>query len=213
MLNKHAILKKIADSIEMSFDVPESEKKAAIKSKQLFKKVIASLDVFKDHLNLIYDPFKNAQEISEKSLNDFRGAFFRYKKQVQKNLDNIKKNSFEALYSFNIFKIDSRAEELINGFRDSVEDIQLQSNKFFDILDDKSNPDFKSNLIKSIDNIKKICFELENQIQEGIYGYIDKDILNINWFNAAKTEFGGEEAVPYITVLLKERQEELEGGV
>lgn len=208
------MIKKIATTIEMSFDIPESEKKEAQAASEEFKKVISALDAAKKHLNMMYEPFKDAEEIPPDALYEFRGAVYRYKEQIKENFNKVKATAFLAIMKFNYFATDTHITELINSFRDSVGDVEKQVNVLLDILDDLKSKDFKNNMIKGIESIRKAAFEVEKLIKERILDYIDSNILAKDWMSNTSDELHTEIRirVPYITQLFEERQKALENG-
>jgi len=107
------MIKKIATTIEMSFDIPESEKKEAQAASDDFKKVISTLDAAKKHLNMIYEPFQDSEEIPPEAIYEFRGAIFRYKEQIKENFNKVKAVAFLAVMRFNYFATDTHITELI----------------------------------------------------------------------------------------------------
>lgn len=208
------MIRKIASTIEMSFDIPESEKKEAQIASDTFKKVISSLDAAKKHLNMIYEPFKEASEIPPDAIYEFRGAIFRYKEQIKENFNKVKATAFLAIMKLNYFATDTHITELINTFRDSIGDVEKQVSVLLDIMDDLKSKDFKDNIIKGIESVRKACFEVEKMIKERILDYIDSNILAKDWMTNTGDELHTEIKirVPYITQLFEERQKALETG-
>jgi hypothetical protein len=208
------MIKKIASTIEMSFDIPESEKEEAQTASDQFKKVMSSLDAAKKHLNLMYEPFKDAADIPPDAVYEFRGAIFRYKEQIKENFNKVKATSFLAIMKLNYFATDTHITELINTFRDSIGDVEKQVNVLLNVLDDLKSKDFKDNLVKGIESIRKACFEVEKLIKERILDYIDSNILAKDWMTNTGDELQTEIKVriPYITQLFEERQKALESG-
>lgn len=201
------MIKKIASTIEMSFDIPESEKQEAQAASEEFKKVISVLDLAKQHLNLMYEPFKNAEAISPEDLNEFRGAIHKYKEQIKENFNKVKAVSFLSIMRLNYFGTDTHITELINSFRDSIGDVEKQINILLRILDDLRSNEFKDNFISGIEAVRKACFEVEKLIKERIIDYIDSNILAKDWMANTGTI---KDRVPYITQLFEERQKALE---
>lgn len=208
------MIKKIASTIEMSFDIPESEKQEAQAASDEFKKVISSLDAAKKHLNMMYEPFKEAEELPSEAIYEFRGAIFRYKTQIKDNFNKVKAIAFLAIMKLNYFATDTHITELINTFRDSIGDVEKQVSVLLDILDDLKSKDFKNNMLQGIEAIRKAGFEVEKLIKERILDYIDNNILAKDWMSNTQNELHTEikMRVPYITQLFRERQEVLENG-
>jgi len=164
---------------------------------------------------MIYDPFKSAQDISPEQVYEYRGAIFKYKEQIKKNFNTVKQVGFLAVNLLNNFATDTHVIELINAFKDIINEMEKKVNILLDILDDLKAADFKDKLIQSIDNIKKTCFEIEKMVKDRIEDYINSNILSKDWMSdISKDEhFKKEikEKVPYVTQLLEERQKALEG--
>lgn len=207
------MIEKIANTIEMSFDIPESEKKEAQLAVDLFKKVVSILEHAKKHLNLMYDPFKDSENVFSEALYEFRGAIFRYKEQIKENFNKVKYAAFAAVMKLNYFSTDTHIMELINTFRDSINDIEKQVNVLLRTLDDLKSKEFRNNLISSIDSLRKACFEVEKLIKERIIDHINDNILAKDWISDTSEELKTEikNRVPYITQLFEERQRVLEG--
>lgn len=204
---------KIANVIERAYDVPEEEKEKAKQTIFLFKKVIANLDSAKDHLSKMYEPFSAAQSVSPEALHKHRGAIFRFKEKSTENFQEVKKTAFQSLANLNFFSSDTTVSELVNSFRDSISKMEEQLTIFFDILDDVKSKDFKYNVVKSIDSLRKACFEVENLINDRIVKFINDNIIGENWTNGISSELNQkiEGREPYITKLVKERNEALKG--
>lgn len=208
------MIKKIASTIEMSFDIPESEKQEAQIASDAFKKVISTLNNAKKHLNIMYEPFKDATEIPSDAIYQFRGAIFRYKEQIKENFNKVKFTAFLAIMKLNYFATDTHITELINSFRDSIGDVEKQVGVLLDILSDLKSKDFKNNMIKGIESVRTACFEVEKLIKERIIDYINSNILAKDWMSNTGNELQTKikVRVPYITQLFEERQKVLDHG-
>lgn len=207
------MINKIASTIEMNFDIPESEKQEAKLASDTFKRVISALDTAKQHLKLMYDPFKDAGETTPEAVYEFRGAISRYKDQILKNFNKVKALSFLSIMHINNFASDTHVTELINGFKDSIEDVSDQVTVLCDAIDDIKNKDFKNNIVKAIDSVRKSCFETENMINERIIDYLNNNILKEDWVKNTGDELHQkiEEKKPYISILFEERQKAVGG--
>lgn len=206
------MINKIARTIEMSFDIPDSEKQVGEESEELFKKVLAILDQAKKHLDEMYEPFKEAASLSSDKLYDIRGIVFRYKEQIKKNFENVKRAAKAAVIKFNHFQSDTHALELINTFQGSFGEMEDQVNVLLDVLSDVKADDFKEKYVAAVETILEQRTELENLINDRIIDYIDSNILAKNWMTdvAEETESHTAERVPYITQLFHERQQALD---
>lgn len=206
------MINKIASTIEMSFDIPESEQKEAQLAIDAFEEVVTSLDYAKDHLNIIYEPFKKSQDLSPDAVWEFRGAIRRYKDQIKENYNKVMIYAFKALLKFNTFSSDSHVMELINAFKDSVNDVEDQTQILLDVLDDLKNPDFRNNVISAVESVREKSYEVEKIIEERIKDFVDSNILTRDWTSSISNDLKikVKEKVPYITQLFNERQQALE---
>ena len=122
--DKTEYLKKIANSIEMSFEIPEAEKDIAEEAKIRFEAVIKTLRDNIEHLDIIYEPFKRHESVSTKSLVDKRGLLNRYKQKVKSNFNETKTVALLAIRKLDYFASgDISIQEIINSFIDSIEDV------------------------------------------------------------------------------------------
>lgn len=208
------MIKKLAYAIEMAFNIPDSEKEIANIASERFSAVIDAIDQAKDHLDLMYDPFKEHENISTESLTKRRGVLNRYKQQVKKNFNRIMGLALYALEKFNYFATDTEISELISAFKDSVEDVEKQVNIFLDILNDYESPDFRQNVLKEIEGCQKQCIQLADIIQDRIIDHIDANILTKNWVTNTGDDMNIkiQNRVPVVTELYNERQKALEGA-
>lgn len=207
------MLEKIASSIEMAFDVPEAEKEIAIRASERFKKVLGALDNAEEHLDIMYDPFKKFDNISTEAVIERRGVINRYKQKVKENYNKVIRRAFLAVKELNYFTPDSKIQELINSFIDSIQEVEEQVNIFLKVLKDYRAPDFREQVISAIDNIKKQSEQAENLIKDRIIEHIDANILATNWVESAGDELSSKikDKIPLIVRLFTERQNVIEG--
>jgi hypothetical protein len=183
-----------------------------LSAKCFFSKVVNSLETAKKHLDIIYDPFKNATEIPKEAVVEFRGAINRFKDQIKENFNKVKGYGIKAVAKLNYFSSDTHIAELVNAFKDSIGDLEDQVTILMDILDNYKDPAFKDNVLVGVEAVRKECFEVENLIEERIIDHIDANILAKDWItdtsDALKIKM--EDKIPYVTQLFQERQKALE---
>lgn len=172
---------KLAATLDMSFRIPENEKKIAKEAIENFFTTINSVSIAKDHLDILYGPFKKAQAISPDVLIEYRGKLNRFKSQVKKNFNQIKNHAFEALKNLNYFSTDTHCGELISAFKEAISDVMSSATKLIEVLDDYKTNDFKDKIIVAIDNIKKECAQLESLIRDRIVDHIKENIIGESW--------------------------------
>jgi len=206
------MIKKIAQTIEISFEIPESEKQQAREMVEVFKKVIVAMTQAKKHLNDMYEPFKGTQAVSPEELENIRGQVHRYKLQVKQNFEQVKLLAGYAMAKLNDFSSDTHITELENTFSDSFSDLEKQVNVLLEVMGEIEASDFRDKFIFCVDAIRTEAFELEKLINDRIIDYIDTNILAKTWMDDVQEALEGKikSRIPYITQLFYERKKALE---
>ena len=209
------MFQKLANTIEMSFEVPQSEKDIALAASERFDTVINALNLAKEHLDLMYTPFKKHDTISSEAVIKRRGVIARFKRQVKENYNKVKGCALKAIQLLNYFSTDTHTLELINSFKDGIQDVEKQVTIFMNILDDYKSPDFRNNIISTIEGVKKQSSQVEELIKERIIDHIDANILTRNWVSNIGDELHLkiQDKIPLVTELFNERQQALEHAV
>lgn len=206
---------KLANTIELSFEVPQSEKDIAASAIERLDFVSNAIALAKDHLDIMYIPFKKYDNISEKAITERRGVISRFKNQVKENYNKVKAHAWKVIQILNYFKTDTHIMELSNSFKDTIQDLEKQVIIFMDVLDDYKSPDFKNNVVAAIDAIKKQSAQTETLIKDRIIDHIDTNILVNNWVNNTGDVLNLkiQDRVPLVTELFNERQKALENAI
>jgi len=207
------MFKKIAETIEMSFDIPEAEKDIAKVSKQHFEATISSLKFAVDHLDHIYNPFKEHSNISVESVVENRGILQgRYSTKIKDNFEKVKKYALVAIRKLNKFTDgDSDIVEIVNTFEEAIGGIEDDVSKFLDILKNEyESEDFRKLVIDIVDNIKSKSDRLEDLVYNRIIDHINVNILTKSWMHDIDVDDNDDDDnIPYIVQLVKEREEKL----
>ena len=182
----------------MSFKISDTEKKVAFDAMKNFSSTLNSLSIAKDHLDILYGPFKKAQTISSEVLIEYRGKLNRFRSKVEDNFSTTKDYAFEALNKLNYFSTDTHCGELISSFKEAMNDLMKSSQKLIEILDDYKTEDFKDKIIVAIDNIKKESAQLENLIKDRIINHIKKNIIGETWINDSNKVKNLTEKIPTV---------------
>ena len=207
------MINKIASTIEMSFDIPETEKKEAEEATKLFKEMSTSIDYAIKYLNIIYIPFKKVDSIPVEAIVEYRGAIYRFKEHVKKIFNKIKLLALKSILKLNYFSSDTHILELTSTFRNGIGDLEKKINILLKILSDYRSPEFHKTIVASIEDIKGESFELQKLVNERILDFIDANILAKDWMVVTKDQYKYkiEENVPFITQLFLQRQKALQG--
>jgi hypothetical protein len=205
-------MEKKAYSIQMHFNVPDSEKRIAEKAEEYFQQLVAHLDDIKGYLDLIYTPFQKHQNIDMDMIVEYRKTFREYRDQVKAKSDKVTKRAYQCVALMNEFSTDTATEEIMNSFIGSVRELEKYTDTFMSIFSNLNSPEFRDHLILTIDSMKKQMNQIEQLIKDRILEHIDSNILAKNW---AKDHCDDgkpiEERVPLVMQLFKERQEALQG--
>lgn len=200
---------KFSDTIQMSFKIPDHEKQIAQQASEAFLHVINTLSVCKDHISIIEDIFKKFQNISGDALHEKRGLLNRYKQQIKKNYgdEKFKSSAVKALHYLDYFSSDIHVAELCNAFKDGVKDLEKAITVLLDILDNYQDPEFRDQVLKSIENINKESVQLEQLVRDRVIEYLDDNILSRNWVNntSEKLNLTLKNKKPLIMELFEER--------
>lgn len=197
------MITKLAATLEMSFKVPDSEKEIAQVAVENFLSVINSFTIIKDHLDLIYNPFKNAESLSSEEVFQYRGKLNRFKNQVKKNFKILKNHAFKALQKINYFSKDTHCIELIGAFKESMNDVISAGIKLIKVLDDYRVSDFKDKIVAAIDNIKKEASQTEELVRDRIIDHIKSNIIGESWINEDNDATELAEKIPTVIEIYK----------
>ena len=200
--------------IPMSYEISESEKKSAKLAFVAFNEFLNHLKICIDHLELIYVPFKDNKEINSDNIIEHRASFRQYRDKDIENFDILVNKAFECIKHMQVFSSDTQTLKLINSFKLSMGDVVKQVNNFVDLFGNLSSDDFRENIIKCIDTIKKDSKELEQIIEDRIKNHIEKDILAANWVDDIGSKINVDlSSKPALINLYKERQEALSNKI
>jgi uncharacterized protein Yka (UPF0111/DUF47 family) len=205
-------ISKFAQTPQLSFDVPDNEKVMAKKAVKAFLQVKEKIEALNTHLDIIYNPFNAHQTISTKSIIDNRGALIRYKNKVRDNFNNIAKTALYCVAHMNQFSNDTHSVELMRSFVESIGDIEDQVKIFDSIFKNLKAKEFRDNVLKVVQGIKKQAAQVTKLIDERLLNHINTNILATNWKENLSQElkFQIEDKEPYIKRLYNDREKQVE---
>jgi hypothetical protein len=174
-------MKKSGISIEMSYDITDSEKQQAEKAVSAFKQCLKVLKQAKDHLNIMLTPFKNHPDISEDQIFKFRAALRRYRDESIENFNNFKIMAFKCITLMQMFSFDTQIYKLMKSFIASIEKLEIEVNKFAELFSNLKSKEFVSDIVKSIESIQKECDIIYNIVYSRLISHISTNILATNW--------------------------------
>jgi hypothetical protein len=204
-------LRKLAETIELSMDIPDVDKKVAAKLILRLEKLVKKLDAFNKHLNVLYNPFKEHQTVSEESVVKYRGSLWKYLNQINENFDELRQMAVLCIKDLKHFSSDTEITEIISTFTDDFGDIEKQEDNLTHIIADWEAGDFRNKVITGMENLKKEIAELKKLIEDRMIDHINSNILSKSWLDGASEKYNLDisEQEPSISRLYKDREEKL----
>jgi hypothetical protein len=205
MVNKRKIY-----AVDLTYDVPDSEKDKGTKIILHLDHLLKILKVCEEHLNLIYTPFKDNQNITPEQTFAARAALRRYRDKVADNFNIFKRQAFKCFVLFQPFASDSQMLKLSKSFVLSISDIEKQVNRFIDLFSDLESKDFGTTVVKAIDNIKKELAQIEQIIEDRMKEHIRNNILARSWVDTVSDELQEkvEKKIPLSIELVEKRNKD-----
>jgi len=196
-----------AYTVQMNLDVPDAEKRTAEKASEYFESILSQLKLGIEHLDLIYTPFAKRQKLDSKEIVENRDILKKYRSKTKELFDKILNDSHHAVSLMGEFSTDSAVEELMGSFVAATRELEKQVNILLSIFSNLNNPEFKDQLIKAIDSVKKQSSQLKDRILE----HIDTNILAKNWESLVNDKYQDKikNKTPLVVQLYEERQEAL----
>lgn len=201
------VLSKLAETIEFSIDIPDSEIKTAGRIVMRLEKLSKKLDNFVDHINLLYNPFKEHNTVSEESVNKYRGTLWDYRNKVIENFEALKDIAGVVVKDMKSFNFDTHIVELVSAFTDEVGDIEDQVKFLTDAIANYDHTSYKDNVTSCAEAVKKEVAELNKFIYDRIIDHMNSNILGKNWVEKKHIKF--DESEPAVSRLYKEREKRL----
>lgn len=202
-------------SVQMSYDVSDTEKQQADKALLYFKAAEKFLMQASDYLNIMGTPFKDNPEMTPEDVMKARAVIRRFRDKVIENFDKFKRVSFECVNLMQTFSTDTQTLKLMKSFITSVDDLEVKVNHFADLFNDLQDKDFAKNVVSSIDDIQKQCDDIDQIIDERIKNHIQKNILATSWVDSISNDLQMkiEKKTPLIVDLFNKRQDQLNEAI
>jgi len=202
-------------SVQMSYDVSDSERSQAEKALLYFKAAEKYLVQASDHLNIMKTPFKDNQDMTPEDVMTARAVIRRFRDKAIENFDKFKKVAFDCVNLMQTFSSDTQTLKLMKSFIASVDDLETGVNQFADLFNDLHSKDFVKDVVAAIENIQKQCDEIEKIIDERIKSHIQTNILAKSWVDSISNDLQMkiEKKTPLIVDLYNQRQEQLNDAV
>lgn len=204
------MLKK-AYSISMTYDISNEEKRYAEQALLNFEGASKLLDLASDYLNLIKNPFKDAQPSSSEEILENRVALRRYRDKSVKNFNDFKLKSFSCINGMNRFSSDTQSGKLMKSFISSIEELEEFVNIFIALFEDLKNQEFQSLVVKNCDKIQEKCKDIKEIIEDRIVNHIRTNILARNWVDGVSDTIQQkvDKTLPLMLEVQKQEQNQL----
>jgi len=198
-------------SVQMSYNVSDSEKQQAEKALLYFKAAEKFLVQAADHLNIMKTPFKDNPDMTPEDVMKARAVIRRFRDKAIDNFDKFKKVAFDCVNLMQTFESDTQTLKLMKSFIASVDDLEVGVNQFADLFNDLQSKEFVKDVTTAIEGIQKQCDEIDEIIDERIKSHIQTNILASNWVDAISNDLQMkiEKKTPLIVDLYNQRQEQL----
>lgn len=202
-------------SVQMSYDVSDSEKQQAEKALLYFKAAEKYLMQASDHLNIMGTPFKDNPDMTPEDVMKARAAIRRFRDKAIENFDKFKKVAFECVNIMQVFQTDTQTLKLMKSFISSVDELEAKVNDFSELFNDLQSKDFSKDVVTAIEAIQKQCDDVDEIIDERIKNHIQTNILATNWVDSVSNDLQMkiEKQTPLIVDLFNKRQKQLNDAV
>lgn len=204
-------LLKLAQTINMTLDVPLNEKKTAANTVLYFEKLLNKLNAFNTLLDKMYEPFKAYQTISEDSINNYRQALWNYSKEIKESFDDINDLAVLCVSGLNKFQSDAAVSDLTSAVVDNLNDLEDEIKELTDNISAWDDPEYKTSIVNSMDTTKLTIDEIIKLVTERVIDHINTNILAKSWMD--KLDESNNKVIndnePAIKRLFKERLEKL----
>lgn len=192
----------------MTYQVPDEEKDKATKIILYLDQLLKIMSFCDNHIDLIYSPFKDSQEISQDQIFKVRAALRRYRDKVANNFNVLKRQSFKCFILLQPFSVDTQIVKLSKSFVLCVNDIEKQVNRFIDLFSNLKSKDFIPAIVKGAEGIKKETAQLKQIIEDRIKTHIQNNILARSWVDTVSDELQQkvEKKIPLSIKLVEDRE-------
>lgn len=212
--NKHDFLRKIAQAVDFSTDITDSEKQDAEEALLRLEEAVYHLNQAVEHLDVIYDPFNQHENISTESVVEKRGVLNRFKQASKEKFEQFKYLCILAMQKLHSFSNgDTEIQEILSTLESSVVEVEDQLEDFYDVLSDYESPHFREAILSSIDGIREKSDNLVDLVYDRIIEHINTNLIGKTWMSDAEDQLNLEmdEKTPLLIELFKRRQEMIDG--
>jgi dGTP triphosphohydrolase len=206
------MLGKTAYSIQMSFEVPDSERRVAEKAEESLENLLSQMKLGVEYLDLIYQPFNKIQSVDTKQVSEHRTILRKYRNEIKKKFDKIMKRAFRCMVLMSEFSTDTDTEEMMSSFMEAMKDVERQVDNLLAVFENLNAKEFKDHLVAAIDAVRKQVNQVRQLVNDRILEHIDTNILAKNWMSdlSERYEHKVQNKLPLVVELFRERQQALQ---
>ncbi len=206
---------KKAYSIQMSYDVSDSEKHQAEKALLYFNVTEKLLMQASDYMNVMKTPFKDNPDMQPDDIMKARAAIRRFRDHCIDDFDKFKRSAFQCVNAMQTFSTDTQTLKLMKSFITSIDELETKVNAFSDIFNDLQSKDFAKDVVTHIEDIQKQCDDIEEIIDERVKNHIQTNILATSWVDAISSDLQMkiEQKTPLILDLYNKREDQLNDAI
>ena len=205
------MIKKKAYSIQMSYEVSDTEKKQAEQALLCFSSALKVLQQASDHLNIMKTPFKDNPDMSPDEVMKARAAIRRFRDKAIDNFNDFKEVAFQCVNTMQMFASDTQSVKLMKSMITAIDELEVKVNKFAEVFDDLQSKDFAKDVVSAIEDVQHQCDDIEEIIDERIKPHVQNNILATSWVDSISQDLQMkvEKQTPLIMDLYQKRQDQL----
>jgi len=196
-------------AVLMTYDVSSDEKRYAEEALLNFDEAIKLLTFASDHLNTIKTPFKDNEPSSTEEIVESRVVLRRFRDKAAENFNAFKIKAFSCVNAMKEFSSDTMTAKLMKTMISSIENLEMDVNKFFELFEDLKSKDFQSKVVSMCEGIQSQSDDIIDIIDQRIKNHIQKNILAKNWVDNISNELQ-QNVEKHVPILSKIQQEEKE---
>lgn len=198
-------------AVQLSYDVSDEEKQMAEQALLCLDHAMKLLRKATDHLDIMSVPFKDNPDVKTEEVVKYRAALRRYRDKVIENFNNFKAGAFKCIRALDPFSSDTQTSKLVRTFISTIDSIEDQVNSMSELFDNLESKTFVADLNTALDEIHKLCKELEEIMDDRIRGHIKSNIIGKTWIDGMgdQTQTTVERKIPAIIDLMKQRDNQL----
>lgn len=166
---------------ELTYNISEEELQQAKKAIDSFEDAVKAVKIAKEHLNIMYNPFKDNPSISTDQIIKYRAALRRFRDKSIDNFNEVKVKAFRCVSLIQVFSSDTQISKLMKSFISSMESIEKEVNNFAYVFFKLKSNTFVQDVVSAIEKVQKECDKLISSIEDRIKSYIQSNIIGDVW--------------------------------